>query len=95
MSVAAFFLVSAFLSPVLAGSILARISRIGPEAVAKDAMTPLLVLVSLAVAVAATLADFSLLKLVGLIASALPTLVLLLVSMVFITFPAEFSEQTP
>jgi hypothetical protein len=94
LSVTAFFLVSACLSPILAGSILARISRIGPEAVAKDVVTPLLVLASLAVAVAATLVDFSLVKLVGLTASALPTLVLMFVSMVFVTFPSEFSEQT-
>jgi hypothetical protein len=95
LSVTAFFLVSALLSPLLAGSILARISAAGPEAVAKDLKMPLIVLASLAAAVATTLMDFSLLKLVALTASALLTLVLLFVSMVFVTYPSEFSEQMP
>ncbi len=95
MSVTAFFLVSALLSPLLAGSILARISAAGPEAVAKDLKMPLLVLASLAAAVAMTLVDFNIVKLVALTVSALLTVVLLFVSMVFVTFPSEFSEQIP
>jgi hypothetical protein len=95
LSVTALFLVSACLSPLLAGSIIAKITRIGPEAVARDVKMPLLVLASLAVAVAAALMDFSLLKLVALSASALLTIILLFVSMVFVTFPSEFSEQLP
>lgn len=95
LSITTFFLVSALLSPLLACSILARISFAGPETVAKDKKMPLIVLASLGAAVTTTLMDFSLLKLVALTASALLTLALLFVSMVFVTYPSEFSEETP
>lgn len=95
LSATVFFLVTALLSPLLAGSILARISTAGPEAVAKDEKMPVIVLASLGAAVATTLMDFSLFKLVALTASALLTIVLLFVSMVFVTYPSEFSEEMP
>ncbi len=94
MSVTAFFLISAFLSPVLAGSILAHISVTGPEPTRKGFVLPALVLASLAAAVGALAMDFDMGKLAILSASGLLTVVLMLVAMVVTTFPAEFPKRT-
>jgi len=95
MSITAIFMLAAALAPILAGSILHRITRLGPVSAPRGFALPAAVLADLAVAVWAFLAEPGLLKLTILSVSGIATVMLMLVCMVFTAFPSEFSEEVP
>lgn len=94
MSATAVFAFATLVAPVLAVSLLHRICKHGPKNVSGDRLTSLAVIVALATSLIAVVFDFSVVKLIGMAASGLISVLLVCMSSIFIAYNEEFCEST-